>query len=139
MRIQIPVNIISTKMNVSFCVQNGVCLHREPVHPPGVGARQLPQVRHGRRHRPGRALGQVLGRQPRPPQVSRYTYLSVFIYNISIPSGSLSVLCNNKELKTFIMEELRSLGQMQQLSSYEKVTIKMQHSSRYSFQYSRSV
>ena len=113
-------------MNVSFCVQNGVCLHREPVHPPGVGARQLPQVRHGRRHRPGRALGQVLGGQPRPPQVSRYIYLSVFIYNISIPSGSLSVLCNNKELKTFIMEELRSLGQMQQLSSYEKVVIKMQ-------------
>ena len=65
--------------------------------------------------------------------------MTVFIYNISIPSGSLSVLCNNKELKTFIMEELRSLGQMQQLSSYEKVTIKMQHSSRYSFQYSFSV
>ena len=60
-----------------------------------------------------------------------------------LPSGSLSVLCNNKELKVdntfplagnirtkikvkcqmFIMEELRALSQTYQLSLYEKVRV----------------
>ena len=51
-----------------------------------------------------------------------------------IPSDSFTSLCNNRELKNFLMEEIRILGESAQLNYYEEVAAIYLHPDLFSFE-----